>query len=263
MEINNKRVVLTGAAGGMGKLLANELAKRGAKLAMVDANADALSSLAETLAGSHPIHGDLSSATGCSTVADQCLEKLGGIDLLINLAGINSFAAFEDESPEKMEAMLHINLLAPMWLARAFLPHMQSNNSGRIVNVGSTFGSIGFAYFSIYSASKFGLRGFSEALRRELADTNIKVTYIAPRAVKTAMNSDTLMRMGEATKMNMDAPEKVVQNIILAIDNDRKDIYFGFPESLFVRINVLFPRLVDKALAAQNRIARAFAKGEK
>ena len=263
MEIKNKRIVLTGAAGGMGKLLAGELAKHGANLAIVDSNEEALGVVATNLPGSHPIAGDLSTAKGCQTVADQCLEKLGGIDMLINLAGINSFAAYEDESPEKMEAMLHVNLLAPMWLTRAFLPLMLENNSGRIVNVGSVFGSIGFAYFSIYSASKFGLRGFSEALRREVADTNVKVTYIAPRAVKTPMNSDALMRMGEATNMNMDAPEDVVQKIILAINNDRKDIYFGFPESLFVRINVLFPRLVDNALAAQNRIARAFAKGEK
>ncbi|RLL50937.1 SDR family oxidoreductase [Mariprofundus sp. EBB-1] len=263
MEIKDKRVVLTGAAGGMGSILARELVKLGANLAMVDANAKALDAMHAELPDSHAIAGDLSSAAGCTVVADQCLEKLGGIDLLINLAGINSFAAYEDENPEKIELMLHVNLLAPMWLARAFLPVMQKNNAGRIVNVGSIFGSIGFAYFAVYSASKFGLRGFSEALRREVADTNIKVTYIAPRAVKTPMNSDALMRMGEATGMNMDAPEDVVKKIIAAINNNRKDIYFGFPEALFVNINVMFPRLVDKALAAQNRIARAFAKGEK
>ncbi len=263
MEINNKRIVLTGAAGGMGSILAAELVKRGANLAMVDANADALTSVAAKLSGTHPIAGDLSSANGCRTVADHCLEKLGGVDMLINLAGINSFAAYEDESPEKIEAMIHVNLLAPMWLAHAFLPVMQNNNAGTIVNVGSTFGSIGFAYFSVYSASKFGLRGFSEALRREVADTDINVTYIAPRAVKTPINSDALIRMGEATKMNMDAPEDIVKKIISAIENNRKDIYFGFPESFFVRINAILPRLVDNALAAQNRIARAFAKGEK
>jgi len=262
MEIKDKRIVLTGAAGGMGSILAAELAQRGAQLALVDANADALGHISSQLTGSHAIAGDLSSASGCRIVADQCLAKLGSIDLLINLAGINSFAAYEDESPEKIEAMIHVNLLAPMWLARAFLPVMQEKNAGSIINVGSIFGSIGFAYFTVYSASKFGLRGFSEALRRELADTNISVTYIAPRAVKTAMNSDALIRMGEATKMNMDAPEDIVKKIISAIENNRKDIYFGFPESFFVRINAIFPRLVDKALAAQNRIARAFAKGE-
>jgi short-subunit dehydrogenase len=262
MEIKNRRVVLTGAAGGMGSILARELFARGANLALVDANADALARLNGEMDGTHAIVGDLSTLTGCQRVAERCLELLGGVDLLINLAGVNSFAVCEDESAEKMELMMHVNLLAPMWLARAFLPTMLAQSSGRIVNVGSIFGSIGFACFSAYSASKFGLRGFSEALRREVADSGIKVTYVAPRAVKTPMNSDAVMRMGEATGMNMDAPADVVKRIIAAVDNDRKDIYFGFPEALFVRINVLFPRLVDRALAAQNRIARKFAKGE-
>jgi len=262
MGIKGKKVVLTGAAGGMGRILAAELVARGTKLAMVDANAEALQEVARTLEGAHPVAGDLSSAEGCRIAADTCLQELGGIDLLINLAGINSFSAYEDEDPKKIELMMHVNLLAPMWMAHAFLPVMQAQNSGRIVNVGSIFGSIGFACFSVYSATKFGLRGFSEALRRELADTAVKVTYIAPRAVKTPMNSDAVMKMGEATKMNMDEPEDVVNKIIAAINNNRKDIYFGFPEALFVRVNVLFPRLVDKALAAQNRIARTFAKGQ-
>jgi len=262
MEIRGKRIVLTGAAGGMGRILAGELVKRGGALALVDANADAVQQLAGELTGSFPVTANLSTAAGCMAAAEAAQQQLGGIDLLINLAGINSFAAYEDEDPHKVELMMHVNLLAPMWMSRAFLPTMLEQNAGRIVNVGSIFGSIGFAYFAVYSASKFGLRGFSEALRRELTDTSVKVTYIAPRAVKTPMNSDAVMKMGEATKMNMDAPEEVVQRIIAAINNDKKDIYFGFPEALFVRINVLFPRLVDKALAAQNRIARTFAKNE-
>ncbi|MDQ6995868.1 MAG: SDR family oxidoreductase [Mariprofundus sp.] len=261
MQVNGKRVVLTGAAGGMGRILAAELKEKGATLALVDANADALHQVAAELQGAHPVAGDLSSAEGCRIACDECRELLGGIDLLINLAGINSFAAYEDEDPDKIELMMRVNLLAPMWMARAILPTMQEQNSGRIVNVGSIFGSIGFAYFTTYSTTKFGLRGFSEALRRELADTNIKVTYIAPRAVKTPMNSNAIIKMGEATKMNMDTPEEVVKKIVAAINNDRKDIYFGFPETLFVRLNVMFPRLVDKILAAQNRIARKFAKG--
>ena len=97
-------------------------------------------------------------------------------------------------------------------------------------------------------------------MRRELYDTNIKVMYVAPRAVKTPLNTGRIMRMGEATKMNMDSPELVAEKILKAVDNDRKEVYIGFPESLFVQINLRFPRLVDRALAAQNRIARAFAK---
>ena len=263
MDIRGKRVVLTGVGGGMGSILASELAKRGAKLALVDANADALERVAAGIVDAHTVTGDLSSASGCQVVAGQCSELLGGIDLLINLAGLNSFAAFEDESAEKIELMMHVNLLAPMWLARAFLPTMLDQNSGRIVNVGSIFGSIGFAYFATYSATKFGLRGFSEALRRELVDSGVSVTYVAPRAVKTPMNTGPVVRMGEATGMNMDEPEAVVEKIIASIENDRKDVYLGFPESLFVRINGLLPRIVDGSLAAKDRIARKFAKGEK
>jgi short-subunit dehydrogenase len=262
MEVKNKRVVLTGAAGGMGRIIARELHARGALLALVDNNADALSALSGELDGSHAVNCDLSSARGCQIVADQCCELLGGVDMLVNLAGVNSFAAYEDESAEKIELMIHINLLAPMWLIHALLPEMQQRDSGHIVNVGSIFGSIGFAYFTTYSTSKFGLRGFSEALRRELADTGIQVSYIAPRAVKTPMNTDAVMRMGEATGMNMDEPEAVVAKIIAAVESDKKDAYFGFPESLFVRVNGLMPRMVDGALATRNRIARAFAKGE-
>lgn len=263
MKVKDKRLVLTGAAGGMGQIMARELFMRGAKLALVDVNADALNALAKQLAGSHAIAADLSSAADCEAVAGQCRELLGGVDMLVNLAGLNSFAAYEDEAAEKIELMMHVNLLAPMWLSRALLPEMQLRGEGAIINVGSVFGSIGFAYFTTYSASKFGLRGFSEALRRELADTGIQVSYIAPRAVKTPMNTDVVMRMGEATGMNMDDPEAIVSKIIAAIEADKKDAYFGFPESLFVRLNGLLPRIVDGALTAQSRIARSFAKGDK
>ena len=263
MELKGKRIVLTGAAGGMGRILAGELHRRGARLALVDANAEAVNGLAGELADSHALIADLASVAGCRSVAERCHELLGGVDILVNLAGINSFAAFEDEPAERIETMMQVNLLAPMWLTNALLPAMLEQKGGHIVNVGSIFGSIGFAYFTTYSASKFGLRGFSESLRRELADSGIAVSYIAPRAVKTPMNSDAVMRMGEAVKMNMDEPEAVVARIVAAIEAERKDAYFGFPESLFVRVNGLLPRLVDGALAAQNRIARTFAKGER
>jgi len=259
MEWKGKRTVLTGAAGGMGRILASELHRRGANLALVDLNAEAIAELT----GSHVVAADLSTAAGCWDAAERCRKLLGGVDILVNLAGINSFAAFEDEPAERIEKMMQVNLLAPMWLTNALLPEMQERKSGHIVNVGSIFGSIGFAYCTTYSASKFGLRGFSEALRRELADSGIAVSYIAPRAVKTPMNSDAVMRMGEAVKMNMDEPEAVVAKIVAAIEAEKKDAYFGFPESLFVRVNALLPRIVDGALAAQNRIAKSFAKGEK
>jgi len=262
LEIRDKNIVLTGAAGGIGKLLAHRLDERGARLALVDANEKALKEVASGMKHSKVIVGDLSSAEGCLAVVDTALRTMGQVDILINLAGLMSFRCFEDEDVDFMELMIQVNLLGAMRMTRGLLPGMLERDSGRIINVGSVFGSIGFAYFAAYSASKFGLRGFSEALRRETYDSNIKVMYLAPRAVKTPLNTGRIMRMGAATKMNMDSPERVVEAILKAIDSDRKEVYIGFPESLFVQINLRFPRLVDKVLAAQNRIARKFAKEE-
>jgi len=260
MEIRDKNVLLTGAAGGIGRILAQRLSERGAHLALVDANEDALKEMASGIAHSKIIVGDLSTAEGCQAVADSAQRLLGQVDILVNLAGLMSFRCFEDEDVDAMERLIQVNLLGAMRLTRELLPSMIERDSGRIINVGSVFGSIAFAYFTAYSASKFGLRGFSEALRRELYDTHIKVMYVAPRAVKTPLNTGRIMRMGQATKMNMDSPERVAREILKAVDNDRKEVYIGFPESLFVQINLRFPRLVDKVLAAQNRIAKAFAK---
>lgn len=259
MGLKDKRVILTGAAGGMGSILVRGLLERGAKVAMVDVNADALQLLAADLSGDvSPVAADLSSAAGCAAAVESCQQYLGQVDMLINLAGLNSFANFADEDSSRIEMMMRVNVLAPMLLTRALLPSFLAQKSGKIVNVGSIFGSIGFAWFTTYSTSKFGLRGFSESLRRELADTGVQVSYIAPRAVKTPMNNDKVMLMGEATGMNMDEPHVVVAKIIQAIETDKKDSYFGFPESLFVRVNALLPRLVDKALAGQNKIAKTF-----
>ncbi|MDQ6972812.1 MAG: SDR family oxidoreductase, partial [Mariprofundaceae bacterium] len=234
--------------------------ERGARLVLVDANEEVLKEVSAGIPHSKTVVGDLSSDEGCQAIADAAVEILGQVDMLINLAGMMSFSCFEEEDPGMMESIIQVNLLGAMRLTRHLLPAMLERDAGRIINVGSVFGSIGFAYFSAYSASKFGLRGFSEALRREMYDTGIKVMYVAPRAVKTPLNTGRIMRMGEATKMNMDTPEHVVERILKAVDSDRQEVYIGFPESLFVQINLRFPRLVDKALAAQNRIARAFAK---
>ena len=130
---------------------------------------------------------------------------------------------------------------------------------GQIVNVGSIFGSIGFPCFASYSASKFALRGFSEALRRELAGTGVGVTYVAPRFTKTAFNRNVVARMANALKMNQDEPESVAASVIATIERNDRERYLGWPEKLFVRINSILPRLVDPSLIRQVDLMRPFA----
>jgi len=260
MRVNNKRVILTGAAGGIGSILTRLLTEHGAKCALVDADADKLDEMCRSIPAAVAVPVDLSDINRCEEAAQQAINALGGVDILINLAGLMSFCTYEHEDIGRLERLIQVNLVAPMALSRTVLPTMLAQSSGQIVNIGSMFGSIGFAYFSAYSASKFGLRGFSQALRRELADTPVSVTYISPRAIKTPINTGAIMKMNVATKTTMDDPDITAQKILHAIEANRKEAYLGFPESIFARINGLWPGLVDAATRAQNRIAQPFAK---
>jgi len=260
MQILDKRVILTGAGGGIGSRLAGLLASAGARITAVDLNPAAL----EPLQAAHPeqitaVTADITDAAQRRRIVSVALQAHGGIDILVNAAGINPFGVFAEQDEALLQKTLEINMLAPVMLTRAVLPVLLQQGSGQIVNIGSTFGSIGFAWFAAYSASKFALRGFSQALRRELADTGIGVSYIAPRAVKTALNSAQVYDMAQVVKMNMDDPDRVAVRILEAIRQRRKECYIGFPESLFVRINAVLPGLVDRALRRQDRLAREFA----
>lgn len=259
--MDGKRIILTGAAGGIGSHLALLLAAEGARLCLTDVNRDALETLCKTLEGPRTIGVavDICLSEGRSEIVERTRDRFGGIDILVNAAGINPFGVYAKMDPALIEKTMEINVLAPMLLTREVLPDMLSKDSGQIVNIGSTFGSIGFAWFSTYSATKFALRGFSQALRRELADTGIEVIYIAPRAVRTAINSAAVYRMAKATRMSMDEPDNVARRILDGMRRGRKERYLGFPESLFVRINSLLPGIVDRATRKQNRAARKYA----
>lgn len=266
MKLETVKTILTGAAGGIGAETAKALAAEGAIITLLGRNQTALQELSNEIHASGGcslvIEADLLDSKQRDAAVDQAIKEMGGVDMLINNAGQQSFRPFAEEDPAVLERIMRLNTIAPMLITRRVLPQMLEQGHGRIVNIGSTFGSIAFAWFAAYSASKFGLRGFTEALRRELADTNIGVTYVAPRAVKTKLNSGAVYQMAQEVKMNMDEPGWVAERIVDSIVRGRKELYLGFPESLFVRINALLPRLVDKALYKQNIKMSPFARGE-
>ncbi len=265
MNLKNSRVVLTGASGGIGRHIALNLAEQGAQICLLGRQLDSLTELRDRIkdhsgVAAYAISADLSRAEGRQSALREIGNRIGGVDLLINSAGIVDFHDFSEQDPAVIERIYQTNLIAPVLLTRALLPDMLKQGSGRIVNIGSTFGSIGFAYFAAYASSKFALRGLSESLRRELNGSGVGVTYIAPRAVKTSANSDAVYQMAAATKMSMDEPEEVARFIVQSIIKDRSIAYYGWPEKLFIRINALFPKLVDSALRKQNRIMARFAQ---
>lgn len=263
MDIRGKNVVLTGATGGIGKAIARELSAAGAHLTLVARNEKKLSSLVEELGtGAHQaISADLSSDDGRRRIVDACRDA--DISLLINAAGTNEFGLFEKQSPESVRQLLDINLLSPILLSLELLPLLQQQHKSRIINIGSTFGSIGYPGFGTYCASKFGLRGFTESLRRELADTNTRISYVAPRATRTELNSDTVVAMNDALGTEMDDPALVAAEVMQVIRGPADtDKYIGWPEKLFVRINALFPGVVDNSLRKQLPIIRRFASSK-
>ena len=266
MNISGKRILITGAAGGIGRELTLALAEKGVELLLTDRDAQKLEWLKQEVlvqgSKAHIILCDLATPGMSQILAERTVAKMGGVDVLVNCAGIASFGLFSDETEDAIEKLWRINVLVPMQLTRALLPQMTKRGSGRIVNLGSIFGSIGFACFATYSASKFAMRGFSEALRRELEGTGVGVTYVAPRYTKTPLNDGVVSRMAQAVGMNSDEPSIVAQHVVRAIEKDSKDYYIGWPECLFVRINAILPRLVDGALCKQNRQMRTFAVAE-
>jgi short-subunit dehydrogenase len=190
MKLQRCRTLLTGAGSGIGRCLALGLAARGARLVLVGRNAARLDAVAGeiTAAGGNAVAvtHDLNAPDGHAQLLQTAISHLGSVDLLINNAGVSGFGEFARENPADIDNLINTNITAPLLLARAALPVMLSAGSGRIVNVGSILGSIGFAHFAAYSASKFALRGFSEALRRELAGSGVGVTYVAPRTAGRA-----------------------------------------------------------------------------
>lgn len=248
MRLSDARVVLTGASGGIGLAIAAALCAKGAKVIAVSRHRDSL----EPLLRDYPqnmswIGADLTLASDRNKVLSAA-QGMGGINLLINAAGVNRFAMIEQLDDDEIHAMVAVNVSAPICLTRAMLPLLRKASNAMVVNVGSTYGSIAYPGYATYSASKFALRGFSEALRRELADTNVNVLYVAPRATRTSMNSVAAQALNEALKSGVDEPQHVACAVLNAIASDYRDLYLGWPERFFVRLNTLLPHLIDRGL---------------
>jgi short-subunit dehydrogenase len=150
-----------------------------------------------------------------------------------------------------------------MHLCRELLPSLKARESAVIVNVGSVFGAIGFPGNVAYSAAKFAIRGFSEALRRELADSRVMVKYLAPRATRTAMNSAAVEEMNSRLEVTMDPPERVARAFIKLLESRQNSAVVGWPEKAFVKVNAVLPGIVDRAIRGQLSIVRAAARGSR
>lgn len=255
MNIDEMRVVLTGATGGIGRPLAKMLAARGAALLLVARDRESLETLRERLdtryGGVDYVVADVSDTEGRRRVADAAAA--GGLDanVLINNAGVNQFARFEDQDAAAVESIITTNALAPILLTHELLPVLRQQSGAVILNVGSILGSIGLPGQAAYASSKFALHGFSESLRRELRGSNVAVRYVAPRTTDTAMNSEQHRAMNDRMGTATDSAEAVANCIVDALASGAAERFLGWPERLFVKLNALLPSLVDRSVQKQ------------
>jgi short-subunit dehydrogenase len=253
MKLRDASVVLTGASGGIGAATARALVAAGAQVLLVARDGARLSALAQALAG-HAREGqvaalavDLATTDGRTRLRD--IAEARRVNVLVNNAGVPCFGALATIDDDKLAQVIATNLVAPIALTRALLPHLRRQPRAIVLNIGSTLGRLGLPGFSVYAASKFGMRGFTESLRRELAGSGVDVLYLAPRATKTGFNDADVAAYNRATKTREDAPETVAHAVLRTLERHTPERQLGFPERFAVRLNGLAPRWLDGAFA--------------
>lgn len=247
MRIDGSRVLLTGASGGLGHAIARALHSRGATLLLSGRRADALDGLAAQLGGrAEVLAADLSSADDVRGL----VERAGRVDVLVANAALPGSGWLDSFSPAEIDRALDVNLRAPMQLSRALAPPMVERGSGHIVFVSSMSGKIANAGGTVYSATKFGMRGFAAALRDELGGTGVGVTTVFPGFISGAgMFADTGMKLppGIGTR----SPEQVAAAVVRGIEDDRSEIVVA---PFLMRSTSWLAGLSPSAVAAVSRV---------
>jgi len=245
MKATEARVLLTGASGGIGQAMAQTLRQAGAQVMGIGRAA------APTLAGTDWVQADLTTAKGQATVGEAAAAW--GTNVLVHAAGLPCFGPLSAVPPAQVQAVLQANLLVPLLLTQRLLPQLLRQPRAQIVFVGSALGRIGLPGFSVYGASKAGLHGFAEALRRELNGTPVRVQILGPRSTRTGFNDAAVEAYNRATGTAMDRPEVVAAALLQLIESETAERFLGFPERLAVRLNGVLGALLDGSFAKHRR----------
>jgi len=272
-DFRNKVAAITGAGSGMGRALALELAARGCAVAIADVGESTLNETEALLrqrnvkVSSHLV--DVADRAAMERFAADVVQIHGKVNLVFNNAGVSVSNTVEKLSYEDFEWLMNINFWGVVHGTKAFLPYLKQVDEAHIVNTSSIFGVVAFASQSAYNASKFAVRGFTEALRQELADTHIGVSCVQPGGVKTnivktsryyaadneAPTKEELTRTFE--QMAALTPHDAALQILRGVERNRGRVLVGRDAVFLAWMQRLFPESYPQRLATfANRIMR-------
>lgn len=260
-----KVAVITGAGSGIGRALAQLLAQEGCDLALADINSETLQDTAQQLrqqgakVSCHTL--DVANRAATFAFADEVLNQHGSAYLIINNAGVAVSQTIAELSFSDFEWIMGINFWGVVHGTQAFLPHLLENNAGHIVNISSIFGIVSMPSQGAYNASKFAVRGFTEALRQELCQSDVKACCVHPGGIKTNIaraarfyrgidgRQDAARAAARFDKVARTTPEQAARTILAGIKAKRPRILIGKDAHLLDWIQRLLPTSYPKVLA--------------
>jgi NADP-dependent 3-hydroxy acid dehydrogenase YdfG len=263
--LSNKIVAITGAGSGIGRALAVRCAELGAVPAISDVNDAALAETASLVRPKQPrvhtAHVDVGQRDAIYAWADQLKSEVGEVDVLVNNAGVSLSQTIAQMRDEDFFWLMNINFWGVVHGTRAFLPQLMTRPEAHVVNLSSVFGLIAVPTQAAYNASKFAVRGFTEALRQELAATNVRVTSVHPGGIKTNIvrngrhfqdvrgNADAAAVAREFERVARTSPEEAARQIVEAILRRKPRLLIGLDAVLIDRMQRLMPASYDGLIA--------------
>jgi len=244
MRVQGAVVLVTGASSGIGRAAALAFSRGGALVKATGRDESALKGLAEEAPGVEWIAADLAEPGEPERVAAWA----GEVDVLVNNAGVGYEGSFDQMPPERVDELIGVNLAAPIRLTRALLPGMRVRGRGRVVNVGSIAAHVPVRGETAYTATKWGLAGFTESLRSELAGTGVGVTFVSPGVVGTAFFD----RRGAPYRRSSPRPisaRQVGMAIVRAVERERGDVFVPGWMAFPARLRGVWPGLYRRLAA--------------
>jgi NAD(P)-dependent dehydrogenase (short-subunit alcohol dehydrogenase family) len=240
-DLENEVAIVTGGSSGIGAATALELARRGARVVLAARRCDELEKQQRAIAAAGgeaiSIPTDVTDPKQLSRLVERTEDVFGRIDVLVNNAGANWLRPLVATPPEELGRLLEVNLLSAMLLSRAVLPGMLERRHGAIIAVGSLSGRI--AMEPVYSATKYGLRGFSLSLRRQLVGTGVSVSLVSPGNIRTEMTRQVKGRLPE--------PRVVAEEICELVRRPRREVVIPRRHYALAWLEQMLPSLADRA----------------